>query len=77
MMMDWDSHINIEYSDSGHCVQYLYKYCYKGPTQREQIEMDLDQMPNSDDEMSSLGDKTVAGSDRSCISSTSFGIQII
>jgi hypothetical protein len=26
---------------------------------------------------SSLGDKTVAGSDRSCISSASFGIQII
>ncbi len=27
--------------------------------------------------VSSLGDKTVAGSDRSCVSSTSFGIQII
>ncbi len=26
--------------------------------------------------LSSLGDKTVAGSDRSCISSASFGIQI-
>ena len=23
MMMDWDSHINVEYSGSGHCVQYL------------------------------------------------------
>jgi hypothetical protein len=32
MMMDWDSHINVEYSGSGCCVQYLYKYCYKGPT---------------------------------------------
>ncbi len=21
-MMDWDSHINVEYSGSGHCVQY-------------------------------------------------------
>jgi hypothetical protein len=24
MMMDWDSHINVEYSGSGHCVQYLW-----------------------------------------------------
>jgi hypothetical protein len=22
MMMDWNSHINVEYSGSGHCVQY-------------------------------------------------------
>jgi hypothetical protein len=51
MMMNWDSHINIQYSDSGHCVQYLYKYCFKGPTQREQIEMDLEQMKDSEDEI--------------------------
>jgi hypothetical protein len=25
MMMDWDPHIDVEYSSSGHCVQYLYK----------------------------------------------------
>jgi hypothetical protein len=25
MMMDWDSHIYVEYSGSGRCVQYLYK----------------------------------------------------
>jgi hypothetical protein len=31
MMMDWDQHINVEYSGSGHCVQYLYKYPFKGP----------------------------------------------
>ncbi len=24
MRMDWDSHISVEYSGSGHCVQYLY-----------------------------------------------------
>jgi hypothetical protein len=24
MMMDWDSHINVEHSGSGHCVQHLY-----------------------------------------------------
>ncbi len=27
IMMDWDSHINVEYSCSGHCVQYLYEKC--------------------------------------------------
>jgi hypothetical protein len=31
MMMDWDSHVNIEYSGSGHCVRYLYKYLFKEP----------------------------------------------
>ncbi len=51
MMMDWDSHIKVEYSGSGHCVQYINKYCYKGPTQREQIKMDLKQMYDSDDEI--------------------------
>jgi hypothetical protein len=51
MMMDWDSNINVEYNGSGHCVQYLYKYCYKGPTQRQQIEMDLEQMRDSNDEI--------------------------
>ncbi len=28
MMMDWDSHINVEYSGSAYCALYLYKYCY-------------------------------------------------
>jgi hypothetical protein len=35
MMMDWDSHINVEYSGSGHCVQYLYKYLFKWPAQKK------------------------------------------
>ncbi len=26
MMMDWDSHINVEYSGSAYCALYLYKY---------------------------------------------------
>ena len=25
MMMDWDSHINVEYSGSAYCALYLYK----------------------------------------------------
>ncbi len=39
MIMDWNSHINVEYSGSGHCVQYLNKYLFKGPAQKERIEM--------------------------------------
>ncbi len=39
MMMDSDSHINVEYSGPGHCVQFLYKYLFKGPAQKERIEM--------------------------------------
>jgi hypothetical protein len=30
MTIDWDSHINVEYSGSAYCTLYLYKYCYKG-----------------------------------------------
>jgi hypothetical protein len=51
MMMDWDSDINVKYSGSGHCVQYLYKDCFKGPTKREQIEMNLEQIQDSEDEI--------------------------
>jgi hypothetical protein len=50
-MINWDSHINVEYSGSGHCVQYLYKYCFNGPTQRKQIKMNLEQMQDSKDEI--------------------------
>jgi hypothetical protein len=39
MMMDWDSHINVEFSGTQHCVVYLYKYLFKGPKRREKIEM--------------------------------------
>jgi hypothetical protein len=51
MMMDWDSHINVEYSGSGHCAQYFYKYLFKGPAQRERIEMYSEQERDSHDEI--------------------------
>ncbi len=51
MIMDWDSHINVEYSGSGHCVQYLYKYLFKGPAQKERIEMYSEQESDSHDEI--------------------------
>ncbi len=51
MMMDWDSHINVEYSGSGHCVQYLDKYLFKRPAQRERIEMYSEQERDSHDEI--------------------------
>ncbi len=51
MMMDWYSHINVEYSGSGHCVQYLYKYLFQGPAQKERIEMYSEQERDSHDEV--------------------------
>jgi hypothetical protein len=39
MIMDWDSHINMEYSGSAHCALYLYKYCYKGAARKEHIDL--------------------------------------
>ena len=51
MMMDWDSHINVEYSGSGHCAQYFYKYLFKGPAQRERLEMYSEQERDSHDEI--------------------------
>ncbi len=51
MMMDLDSHINVEYSGSGHCVQYLYKYLFKGLAQKERIEMYSEQERDSHDEI--------------------------
>jgi hypothetical protein len=54
MMMDWDSHINVEYSGSGHCAQYLYKYLFKGPAQKERIKMYSVQERDSHDEIKLL-----------------------
>ncbi len=51
MMTDWDSHINVEYSESGHCVQYLYKYLFKGPARREIIEVYSEQECDSHEEI--------------------------
>ncbi len=51
MLMDWDSQINVEYSGSRHCVQYLYKYLFKEPAQRERIKMYTEQESDSHDEI--------------------------
>jgi hypothetical protein len=51
MMMDWDSHINVEYSGSGHCVQYSYTYLFKGPARKERIEIYSEQERDSHDEI--------------------------
>ncbi len=50
-MMDWDSHINVEYSGSGHCVQYLYKHLFTGTARKERIEMYSEQERDSHDEI--------------------------
>ena len=48
--MDWDSHINVEYSGSAYAALYMYKYCYKGPAKSERIELSIDQEQDSLDE---------------------------
>jgi hypothetical protein len=39
MIMDWDSHCNVEYSGSAYCALYMYKYCYKGAAKKERIDL--------------------------------------
>ncbi len=51
MMIDWDSHLNGEYSGSAYCALYLYKYCYKGTSKREQIAFELEKERDSLDEI--------------------------
>ena len=51
MMIDWDSHLNVEYSGSVHCALYLYKYCYKNASKREQIAFKSEKEHDSLDEM--------------------------
>ncbi len=51
MIMDWDSHINVEYSGSAYCALYLYKYCYKGAAKKEHIDLGSQQEHNSLDEI--------------------------
>jgi hypothetical protein len=51
MIMDWDSHINVEYSGSAYCALYLYKYCYKGAARKERIDLSPDQEHDSLDEI--------------------------
>ncbi len=47
MMMDWHLHINVEYSGSAYCALYLYKYCYKGATRKERIDLSFEQEHDS------------------------------
>jgi len=51
MIMDWDSHINVEYSGSAYCALYLYKYCYKGAARKERIDLSYEQEQDSQDEI--------------------------
>jgi hypothetical protein len=51
MIMDWDSHINVEYIGSAYCVLYLYKYCYKGAAKKEHIDLGSKQEHDSLDEI--------------------------
>jgi hypothetical protein len=51
MIMDWDLHVNVEYSGSAYCTLYLYEYCYKGAARREQIDLESEQAHNSCDEI--------------------------
>jgi hypothetical protein len=51
MIMDWDSHINVEYSGSAYCALYLYKCCYKGAARKECIDLGSEQEHDSLDEI--------------------------
>jgi len=51
MIMDWDSHINVEYSGPANCAFYLYKYCHKGAARKERIDLSPEQEHNSLDEI--------------------------
>jgi hypothetical protein len=51
MMMDWDSHINVEYSGSAYCALYLYTYCYKGAARKERNDLSPEQEHDSQDEI--------------------------
>ncbi len=51
IIMDWNSHINMEYSESAYCALYLYKYCCKGAARKEHIHLGSEQEHNSLDEI--------------------------
>ncbi len=46
MIMDWDSHINVEYSGSAYCAS-----CYKGAARKEHIDLGYEQEHDSLDEI--------------------------
>jgi hypothetical protein len=51
IMMDWDSHINVEFCGSAYCALYMYKYCYKGAAKVERISLSNEEMQDSRDEI--------------------------
>ena len=51
IMMDWDSHINVEFSGSAYCALYIYKYCYKGASKVERICMSNEEQHDLRDEI--------------------------
>ena len=51
IMMDWDSHINVEFSGSAYCALYMYKYCYKGAAKVERICLSNEEQQDSRDEI--------------------------
>jgi hypothetical protein len=51
MIMDWDTHLNMEYSGSAYCALFLYKYCYKGAARKRHIDLGYEQEHDSLDEI--------------------------
>jgi hypothetical protein len=51
IIMDWDSHLNIEYSGAVYCALYMYKYCYKGAAWKERIDLGSEKDRTSLDEI--------------------------
>jgi len=51
MIMDWDSHLNIEYSGSAYCALYMYKTCYKGAAKKERVDLGSEKEHDSLDEI--------------------------
>jgi hypothetical protein len=51
MIMDWDSHLNVEYSGSAYCALYMYKYCYKSAARKVCIDLGSEKEQDSLDEI--------------------------
>jgi hypothetical protein len=51
MIMDWDSHLNVEYSGSAYWALYMYKYSFKGAVRKERIDLGSEKEQDSLDEI--------------------------
>ena len=51
MLIVWGSHINVEYSGLAFSALYVYKYCYKGASKKEHIELNSEQDHDLEDEI--------------------------